>query len=94
MPLPPAVRPAGLHHLDLSRNKFAHLPPALSAATALTCLTLSGNRKLRLREADEAVLLALPRLQRLEINGIAAAAPALLQQLGQHLPRLRIVPTP
>lgn len=75
-PCPPNGLLTGLHSLDLSRNKFTHLPPALSAATALTCLTLNGNSMLRLRAPDAAVLLALPRLHRLEIEGIAAAAAA------------------
>ena len=88
------VRPAGLHSLDLSLNKFTHLPPVLSTATALTCLTLSGNSKLRLRAADAAVILALSRLQRLEINGIVAAGPALLQQLQQRLPHLYNLSSP
>ena len=85
---------AGLHSLDLSGNRFDCLPPALSTATALTHLTLNGCHLMQLTEADTAVLLALPRLQRLEIEGIRSAEPALIQQWQLRMPNLRIVPMP
>ncbi len=63
-------------------------------ATALTHLTLNGCHLMQLTEADTAVLLALPRLQRLEIEGIRSAEPALIQQWQLRMPNLRIVPMP
>lgn len=51
---------AGLRSLDLSFNRLASLPPALSAATALTALRMNYNDELRLTAADEQLLAALP----------------------------------
>lgn len=87
---------ADLPNLDLTHNEFTRLPATLSTATALTSLSMAQNCELRLCEADAAVLAALPRLQRLNVQGIKAADPALLQQL-QHrmrMPGLTAIPPP
>ncbi len=85
---------AGLHSLDLSGNRFACLPPALSTATSLTRLALNGSHSMRLTEADTAVLLALPHLQQLEIEGVAAADADLLHEWQLRMPGLQIAPMP
>lgn len=48
--------------MDISYNRFASLPGALTAATALTSLVVNLNDDLRLSQADAEVLQALPRL--------------------------------
>lgn len=82
--------PADLEELDLSSNEFTCLPPALSAAIALTRLSISGNTELALCQADAALLLALPHLKFLEIARCCPAAPALLEELEQRMPQLFI----
>lgn len=59
---------ADLRSLNLEWNDLARLPPALSAATRLTRLSLDWNRQLRLWTADVATLLRLPRL--LVVNAV------------------------
>lgn len=94
-PHPPrALFVAGLDTLDLSGNGIAILPAALSAATSLTHLTLDDNSLLWLNEAATPVLLALSRLQRLEIDNIGNADAPLLREWQLRMPRLRIVPMP
>lgn len=61
-PQPLASPIAGLRSLYLSSNRLTRLPPALSAATALTTLCLRWNDELRLSRADEQLLAALPLL--------------------------------
>ena len=51
---------ADLRSLHLSSNLLARLPPALSAATALTELCLRGNSGMKLKRADAQLLAALP----------------------------------
>ncbi|KAI7837611.1 hypothetical protein COHA_008537 [Chlorella ohadii] len=85
---------ACLDTLDLSGNGIAILPAALSAATSLTHLTLDDNSLLWLIEAATPVLLALSRLQRLEIDNIGNADAPLLREWQLRMPRLRIVPMP
>lgn len=92
--LPACLCPADLQHLDLSHNLFRRLPTALSSATALTRLTLNGNSWLSLCKDDAAVLLVLQRLRLLEVSRIKAAEPALLNELWQRMPHLRVVGMP
>lgn len=81
---------AGLTHLDLSRNAFRHLPPALASAAALQHLLLSGNTGLELTGDDVSgggVLARLPHLERIELDAEAASCmPASVRQfLGSRL---------
>ncbi|PRW44546.1 L domain [Chlorella sorokiniana] len=67
--LPAGEYLTGLHSLDLSRNEFVLLPPAITRATALTHLGLDGNSQLVLSTSERAALLALPCLQQLDMEG-------------------------
>ena len=74
---------AGLEDLELSNCCFEVLPGALTTATALTRLKLSGNAQLELTHADlDDVLLRLLRLAQLELVGVDVP-PALLRRLAQ-----------
>jgi hypothetical protein len=54
--------------LDLTRNLFRKLPPALTAATCLTELSLAHNKELAVAPAElEAVLGQLPLLASLTL---------------------------
>lgn len=86
--VPPSI--ADLRVLDVSHNKFTRLPGAITAATALTSLVLTGNDGLRLCKEDAAVLRALPRLQRVHILGLPPPDPALVQEMQRTTPHLRI----
>lgn len=83
---------AELRCLELRRNHFRRLPPAISTASALTRLRILENDELVLGEADLGTLLALPCLRCLELDRVETADPALLQQLQLRMPHLRIVP--
>lgn len=39
---PPPIS-AGLKRLSINGNRFAHLPPALTSASQLTCLTIQRD---------------------------------------------------
>lgn len=72
---------AGLQHLDLLHNHLTVLPPALSAATALTCLVLSINTHLALSEGEvDGILARMPRLAELHIDN-TDTHPAVLERL-------------
>lgn len=73
--------------LDLSQNRFARLPAALSAATALSSLKLAGNQDLELVAEDLPVLQRMAGLAELHLSASTAErAPAAL--LGWLEPRL------
>lgn len=57
-----------LTHLDLSRNDFMRLPPALSRLTALQQLNMSQNSYMQLREIDRFTLAVLPQFQNLVVE--------------------------
>ncbi|KAL4424306.1 hypothetical protein ABPG75_001607 [Micractinium tetrahymenae] len=65
----------GVTELDLSRNSFARLPPALLAASDLESLLLPGCAQLVLAaEEAEQLLQVLPRLRTVDLTGTAIAA--------------------
>ena len=81
---------AALEHLDLLCNRLTALPPALSTATALTCLVLSINTRLKLSDSDvEGILLRMPRLAELHLDN-TDTHPAVLERLQQARPHLSI----
>lgn len=57
---------AGLVELEVRRCGLERLPPGLSAATALTRLTLDVNKDLALSYGEADVLRRLPRLRALQ----------------------------
>lgn len=63
------------------------LPPVLATATSLTALSLSHNTRLALAPADVRVLLRLPRLRQLALDGTATPA-AVLAELDRGSPWL------
>lgn len=85
---------AGLQSLDLRTNSFRRLPPALSAATGLTELSLAGNFHLALTTADvQGVLLRLPRLSRVYMGVTQTPAPV-LWRLFTAAPALQVTESP
>ncbi|KAL4442675.1 hypothetical protein ABPG77_006669 [Micractinium sp. CCAP 211/92] len=79
----------GLREVDLSRNSFTRLPPALLGASALEGLELSGCRQLTLTaEEAEQLLQALPRLRVVELGG-TASEPEVVAQLEHGLAKRR-----
>lgn len=85
-PSPPQTT-AGLVQLDLSTNRFARLPLALSAATALRRLSLARNATLQLALDDLPVLRQMSSLTKLELSASTAkTVPAALRKwLGSRL---------
>lgn len=79
---------AALQVLNLASNCFQRLPPALSAATALSRLHLEGNPSLTLRQEDVAGILACMAALRTLSLGAAKATPGVLLHLGATLPAL------
>lgn len=67
----------------MSYNHFTSLPPALSTATALESLNLSGNPGLQLSQADFSLLRSLPRLEGVRVDD------AILQQCRDSLPHVK-----
>ena len=75
-------------------NSFSRLPPALSAATGLTELSLASNFSLALTDADvRGVLLRLPHLRRLYMGVTQTPAPV-LWRLFSNAPRLQVTESP
>jgi Leucine-rich repeat (LRR) protein len=59
----------GLRSLDLSKNYFGELPPALTAATSLSELSLDMNDELEVSPAElKAVLACMPGLEALSLS--------------------------
>ncbi len=79
--------------LNLRRNCFARLPPALSTATSLRRLWLAHNQQLQLEPDDLPVLQCMSSLTELQLSASAAeSVPAPLRDwLG---PRLQVLADP
>lgn len=96
---PPTAAPCTFHQfcaadlcrLELRSTGLTAIPPALSAATALTFLSFDLSLDLRLSEAGIDTLCALPHLQELRLLCTEASSSPLLQQLQLRLPHSRIV---
>jgi len=79
---------AGLEELDLSENALAYLPGALTAAAALTRLSVARNELLRIDINDvHGVLAHLPHLQFFDVTAVRVSISALME-LARLLPRL------
>ncbi|KAL4443551.1 hypothetical protein ABPG75_011288 [Micractinium tetrahymenae] len=71
--------------LDLKRNMFDRLPPALAAASSLRALQLEDNRELQLCTQEVDRLLGLPALQELDLRGTKTCTwPADLARLARR----------
>jgi len=84
-----------LTSLDLSFNKFTHLPAALSHITALKLLRIARNSCFQLIRADLATLAALTQLKVLDIqmeNSLESSVKcsACLSAIKSRLPSLHI----
>lgn len=81
---------SGLESLDLSCNNLDRLPPALTAASSLTSLSLARSNRLVLNDADiDDVLSHLTHLRRLHLD-VGRMPLHVLGQLSQRMPQLHI----
>lgn len=87
--LAPTHPHTGLEVLDLGRNSWARVPPALAAATSLTDLSLANNPSLVWSSADVDTLSQMPRLRRLHLDD-SSVPEHLLGLLSQRMPHLQI----
>lgn len=82
--------PAGLRTLTLNGNCFTQLPPALSSATRLLCLKLTGNPALLLTVGDvDCTLRHMAALTELHLPATATPGPV-AARLAMALPQLRL----
>jgi Leucine-rich repeat (LRR) protein len=87
-----------LTSLNLSGNKFARLPAALSIITTLQDINMIANRELQLMDSDLDTLTALSRLRILSLGrnflkhspGNLEANVAVLIAIGRRLPQLEL----
>lgn len=81
---------AGLRCLDLQHNDLRQLPAALTACTALTCLSLDYNWRMLLRQRDLDTLRVLCMLRTLDAVYVKDEEPGFCRSLHALLPALRI----
>ncbi|KAI7839857.1 hypothetical protein COHA_006420 [Chlorella ohadii] len=87
--LPPGPYLHSLEVLDLGRNRWARVPPALAAATSLTDLCLGSDLSMVWPSADVDILSQMPRLRRLHLDD-SSVPEHLLGLLSQRMPHLQI----
>ncbi len=87
--LAPTHPHTGLEVLDLGRNRWARVPPALAAATSLTDLCLGSDLSMVWPSADVDILSQMPRLRRLHLDD-SSVPEHLLGLLSQRMPHLQI----
>jgi hypothetical protein len=79
-----------LTYLDLVKNDFTTLPPALASATALRKLGLGINPELAVTAEDvNSILLRMPNLEQLQVAQ-TNTAPAVEEYLERRLPGVNL----